>query len=168
MVSKLVENTQNFLAYRLMGGIIRKVGEKARRKYEKLGEEIGVMLKKKQKLPENSYLKMDLKWSDEAPSWARKQSLGIEEFKQKYPEHGVELQEMIDKHRKVRRAYLEFGIKEGQEIPEEVYVGIIKELVPDLEEDKSREFYAIVKEIGKKLEVKKKSGKGLDTLLLAE
>lgn len=164
MATKLEESVQKLIVYKLVTSVTGTISDRAKRKYEKVGEEIGDKFKNKQKLPEDSYLAAELKWSDEAVNWARKQSLGIEEFKQEYPKYGKILDDKIKKHREVRRAYLEFGIKEG-DLPEEVYLEVIKDLVKGINDEEAKEFYNLLKELNKSL---KKDEKGLQRLLLPE
>jgi len=164
MTTQLEESVQKLIAYKLITSITGTVSDRAKRKYEKIGEEVGNKFKEKQRLPENSYLIAELKWSDEAVNWARKMSLGIEEFKQAYPESGKLLDKSIEKHREVRRAYLEFGIKEG-DLPESIYLEVIKELDKDISDTEAKQFYSIIKKLNKKLKGKEK---GLQKFLLPE
>mgnify|MGYP001361031925 CR=1 FL=1 len=115
--------------------------DRSRRRFEKIREEIGTKLKNKPKtrLTKNSNLVLRLGWGDEAISWARKINLAIEEFKQKYPEQGKELQELIDKHRSVRRAYLEFG----GEVLADVYIEIIQDILNENRRNAAKIYEAI-------------------------
>lgn len=163
-LNKLEGNAQKLMAYKLVTSVTGIISDKAKRKYEKIGSDIGGKLKNNQRLPEDSNLIVDLKWSDEAVNWARKLNLGIEEFKQDYPKQGEILQEYIEKHRNVRRAYLEFGLKSG-DLPERVYLDVIKEIIPEISEAKAKEFYNLIKELNQTL---KKKEKGLQRFLLPE
>ena len=164
MGTKLEEDVQKLMVYKLITSIPGIISDRAKRKYEKIGVEIGEKFKNKQKLPENSSLIAELKWSDEAINWARKMSLGIEEFKQAYPKYGEKLGEMIQKHKEVRRAYLEFGIRRGY-LPESICLEVIRDVIPGIDDKKAREFYNFIKELK---EVLGKKEKGLQKLLLPE
>ena len=164
MVTKLEEDTQKLIAYKLITSITGTISDRAKRKYEKIGIYIGGKLKGAQKIPEDSNLRMDLKWSDEAVGWARKMSLGIREFKNEYPKYGKLLEEKIAKHKDGRRAYLEFGLKKGK-IPEEIYLEVINEIIPGISETKAKEFYNFIKELNQAL---KKKERGLQKFLLPE
>jgi len=167
MATKLEENVERLIAYKLVTSVTGTISDRAKRKYEKIGEEIGEKFKDKQKLPENSYLIAQLRWSDEAINKARKISLALEEFRQEYPDYGKILDEKIEKHREVRRAYLQFGLKEG-DLPENIYLEVIKEVVSGVSDEKAKEFYRVIKEISQALKKDKKKDKGLQELLLPE
>jgi len=93
---------------------------------------------------------------------ARKISLAIEEFKQENLDYWKILNEKIEKHREVRRAYLEFGLEKG--FARRYLSGFIKELDKDISDSEAKQFYGIIKKLNKKL---KKKG-GLQKLLLPE
>lgn len=164
MVTKLEEDVQKLIAYKLITSITGTISDRTKRKYEKIGVDISEDFKNKKKLPKDSYLIAELKWSDEAMNKARKISLGIEEFRQAYPEYGKILDETIEKHKKVRRDYLEFGLKEG-DLPENIYLSVIKELDKEISDTEAKQFYNIIKKLSKKL---KKKENGLQKLLLPE
>lgn len=163
-MTKLEESVQNLLAYKFITSITGAISDRAKRKYDKIGKYVADNFKEKKFLPENSYLSAELKWSDEAANWARKMTLGIEEFKQAYPEYGKILNNMIENHREIRRAYLEFGVK-GGELNEKVYVNAIKELDKNITDQEAKQFYRIIKKLNNSL---KKKNKGLQKLLLPE
>jgi hypothetical protein len=163
-MSKLEENAEKFIAYKLVTSVSGIISDRAKRKYEKLGEYIGEKLKTKGGLSEKTNLYFNLKWSDDAANWARKLSLGIEEFKQEFPEYGQILEEKISKHREIRRAYLEYGVKHG-DISEEVYTDVIKEVIPGITDSKAKTFYNFLKEV--EIHLRKKN-KGPQKFLLSE
>ena len=141
--SGLEEQAQVLIAYRSLSSATGKVKERAQRRFEKSRDKIGEILKEgKRTLPKESKLTLELGWDDESIKGARKKNLAIREFKQKHPKYGKILQKLINKHRQVRRAYIEFG----GEIPEEVYIGIIQEIM-DIDYKKAEKIYASILEI---------------------
>ena len=124
----LEEDTRRLIALNLLSRSTGSFGDRAKRRFEKTREELGEKLKSdpKRKLPENSGLILRLEFGNERiTNSARKVSLAIYEFSQKYPEYGKKLQELIDQHRQERRGYLLFG---GQ-VSDEIYVEIVQELM---------------------------------------
>lgn len=169
MVKREIEkDVERLIAYKLITSITGTISDRAKRKYEGLGDETSEKFKTKQAIPETSDLVAKLKWDDKAVSAARKISLGTEEFTTKYPKYGKILAETIQKHREVRRAYLEFGLKEGKELDEEIYVEVIKEVIEGISDEKAKRFYGVLREISEELDKKKKKKEGLYTLLLPE
>ncbi len=72
----------------------------------------------------------DMSWKESMV--ARGLRLGIEEFKKKHPEYANELEKCVKAQRKARRNYVEFGVREDCEIPEEMYLSVLKDIgVPD-------------------------------------
>ena len=141
MTKTLEAETEKLIVLKELTSTTGSFSDRTGRRFEKIREEIGTKLKNKPKtrLPKNSKLVLKLGWDDEAISWARKINLAIEEFKQKYPESGKELQELIDKHRSVRRAYLEFG----GEILAGVYIEIIRDLLNENRKNAAKIYEAI-------------------------
>lgn len=133
----LEDYTRRLIALRLLASVSGSFGDRVNRRFEQTREELGKRLKNKAVLPANSELLIKLGWSDEAVKGARKISLAIEEFKQNYSEEGKRLQELIDKHRSVRRAYLEFG----GIVEEEVYIEIIREVMGELDYGQAKSIY---------------------------
>jgi len=160
----LEEQTERLIAYKFLTSTTGRISDRAKRKYEKRGEEVGKRLKEGDRIPESSPLILNLRWSDRAVSYARNISLALEEFRQVNPEAYQQFQEILSKHRSVRRAYLEFG----GEIPDEVYISVIREVVGEekISEEEARAFYNSLHRIGEGL--KKKREEGLSTLLLPE
>ena len=162
--TKLEEIAEGLVSFKLLTSITGTVSDRAKRIYEKTGKAAYEILKTKKKLPKESNLLLNLTWTNKSDSWARNLSLAIEEFKQKYPEHGLKLTEIIGKHRKTRRAYLEFGVISG-ELPPERYIKAIQEITKGLDEKEVRNIYDSVRILEKA--VKKKKEK-IHTLLLPE
>jgi len=161
-------DVEKLIAYKLITSLTGTISDRAKRKYDNLGKEASERFKRKQVIPETSNLVGRLNWDDKAVSGARKVSLGIEEFNNKYPKYGKILAEIIQKHREVRRAYLEFGLKKGKELDEEIYIEVIKETIAGISDENALKFYNILVDINKDLSKTKKKTQGLYTLLLPE
>ena len=157
-----LEEAKRLVALKLLTSSTGSFSDRAKRIFETTREEIGDHLKKTHrelKDSKDSDLVVRLGWSDEAVTGARKISLAIDEFKQKYPESGEKLQEIIDIHRSQRRAYLEFG----GHVPDEVYIGIVREILGDnVDYRQANEIYLTIFHIGKIL---KKDGEPQRSLL---
>lgn len=143
--TKLEEAVERMIVLKEITSPSGSLSDRTKREYEKVGKEVCERLKERQTLPENSNLIANLAWSDKAAAWARKITLGIKEFKQEYPEHGKILEEIIQKHRDVRRAKIEFGTREGP-LPEEMYIEIIRECGVDDYNKAKRLYRALVKD----------------------
>ena len=115
------------------------LSDRAKREYEKVGKEVCERLKAWQALPEGCELNASLAWSDRASAWARKISLGIQEFKQECPEYWQKLNEIIEKHKNVRRLQIKFGVKD-EHFPEEIYIKIIQECA-GIDYERARKLY---------------------------
>jgi len=76
----------------------------------------------------------------------------------------LKLVEIIGKHRKTRRAYLEFGLI-GGELPPERYIKAIQEIAKELGEEEARNVYESVRILER---VVKKKKEKTHTLLLPE
>jgi len=166
MVKKILleELAEGLVSFKLLTSITGTISDRAKRRYEKIGKSAYEILKTKKKLPEDSNLLLNLTWTDKSDSWARNLSLAIEEFKQKYPGPGLKLVEIIGKHRKTRRAYLEFGLT-GGELPPEIYIKAIQKIAKGLGEEEARNVYESVRILEK---VVKKKEEKTHTLLLSE
>ena len=142
--TKLEGLTEKLISLKLITSTTGTLSDRAKRKYEKTGEEAYKILKTKKRLPEDSSFLINLTWDDQAVNWARNLTLAIEEFKQKYPEYGEKLSEIISKHRRTRRAYLEFGLVK-EDLSEEEYIEVIKGLVKGLDDEKAWNVYNSVR-----------------------
>lgn len=158
----LEESVEQLIAYKLLTSTTGSISDRAKRKYEGIGTKIAERLKTGDKLPEDSSLTIRLGWSDEVIVWARKISLALEEFKQVNPEAYNQLEEIREKHKNVRRTYLEFG----GEIPDEVYIKVIQETIKGMNYEEAEMFYERIKDVTKKLDKTKKEG--LQRFLLPE
>jgi len=161
---KLEQQAEELIAYKLITSTTGSISDRAKRKYEKVGEEAAERLKNRDSLPEDSNLVISLGWSDESASWARKINLAIEEFKQTYPDQGKILQEIIDKHRSFRRGYIQFGVKQG-ELPKDVYTSAVQSIFPDASAEEAEKFYEFVTLSNRLL---KKKAEGLQKIILPE
>jgi hypothetical protein len=158
----LKEYTQRIIGYKFLTSITGKISDRAKRKFENTGKEASEKLKVKEKL-EDPDLTLRLGWSDESVAWARKITLALEEFKQVNPKAYNQFEEIRNKHKEIRRAYLEFG----GEISDESYVGIIREIIPDMNQRDAIYFYNGLKNADNVLS-KDKGKKGLQRFLLPE
>lgn len=156
----LYELAKKIISYKFLTSITGSISDRAKRRYEKLAKEAGERLKKKDSLPEDSELILNLIWDDKAVSSARNYTLALEEFKQKNPEAYIQFDEILKKHRTVRRAQLEFGGR----VSEKYYIKVIQEIMPDLSEGGARLLYGSLLNTQKTLKKKK----GLTTFLLPE
>ena len=152
---------EKFLASKFISSITNVVKERFKNRYEKLGSKIGEQLKEGKKLSEESILILSLEWSDEAPSWARKLNLALEEFKQINPKAYEQFEEIRSKHRNVRRDYIRFG----GEVSEDVYIGIIRDILKVDDYNAHRIYNSI---IGLDEIICRKKRKGDDKYLLPE
>jgi cell fate (sporulation/competence/biofilm development) regulator YlbF (YheA/YmcA/DUF963 family) len=157
---KLREYAQEIIAYKFLTSITGKISDRAKRRFEKSGQEASERLKAKETLKDSDLI-LSLRWSDEAINWARKINLALEEFKQTNPKAYEQFEEIRDKHKDVRRAYLEFG----GEIPDEHYVRVIQEIIPEMSKRDSVVFYNKLKIADRVLS---KEEKGLQSFLLPE
>ncbi|MBU2104390.1 MAG: hypothetical protein KKF67_01265 [Nanoarchaeota archaeon] len=162
--SKLENFARDLIILKSITSTTGTVSDRAKRKYEKVGVDSSELLKEKRCLPEDSQFSLDLKWSDQAPSWARKLTLALEEFKQVNLEAYQQFEEIRKKHKKVRRAYLEFGLIKG-DLPEEDYLDAIKGLIKGLNDNEVRNVYDSIRILDESLKKKKKF---TETLLLPE
>jgi len=156
MAGKFEEETRKLIALKFLTSSTSSFGDRAQRRFEKTRDEIGGRLKKKLKgLPKDSDLVLKLSWDDKEIAAARKINLAIEEFKQKYPDYGEKLQELIDVHRSGRRAYLEFG----GEVSNEVYIGVVQEIMgrENVDYESARKIYGSIEYIGEILGKKEKT-----------
>ncbi len=135
---KLEEVVESLIAHKLITSTTGSVSDRAKRRMEKAGREAYEILKKrKSKTVDIKEMKVGLRWSDDQAAWARNLNLALEEFRQEYPKIGEKLDKIIAKHRSSRRAYIDFG----GEIPEEIYINIICELVKGTTSREAKQVY---------------------------
>lgn len=158
---KLEEVVRSLIAHKLITSTTGSVSDRAKRRMENAGEEAYKILKKgKEKITTVKRMNVGLRWSDDQVSWARNINLALEEFRQKHPKWGAELDETLAKHREVRRAYVGF---EG-EMPEEVYIEAICGVMKGTTSREARQIYRSILVMEKRLNKKK----GTSYLLLPE
>lgn len=167
MVLKLEEDAGRLIALHLLKRSTGNFRDRANTRYEELREDIGKRLKERPKDKmsiSTEFLSVRLVWDDNVGiTGARKINLAIAEFKQKYPEYGEKLQELIDEHRSGRRAYLLFG---GQ-VSDEVYIGIVQDIIKG-DYERSKEVYQAVRVIDANLERRKGKEGEFEKSLLSE
>jgi len=161
MASKLEEETLKLIGYKHLTSTTGRVSDRAKRKMDKIGNNIYDILKKrKEKRFEREGIVVGLRWSDEAPAWARNISLALEELKQDDPEAYKRVEAKIQKHRTSRRAYIEFS----GDISEQLYTEIIQEVMGGISYEEANEIYrAMIK-----MEEFLGKSNGLQKLLLPE
>ena len=157
---KLREYAQEIIAYKFLTSITGKISDRAKRRFEKSGKEASERLKSKETLKDSDLI-LKLGWSDEAISKARKINLALEEFKQVNLEAYEQFEKIRNKHKSVRRSYIEFG----GEIPDEHYVRVIREIIPEMSKRDAVAFYNRLKVTDRVLSKKEK---GLQRFLLPE
>ncbi len=155
--NKLEQVVERMVAFKTLTSPTGSFSDKSKRRLENSGKEAYERLKEVENhcLPKDSNLVGRLRWSDEAVKGARAIRLGIDEFTQKHPRYGKILKESISKHRQIRRAYVEFGVREG-DLPVEFYVDVIKECGITDERvalDLYKTIVEMSKQLGKKEEV---------------
>ncbi len=141
----LDEEAAKLVALKFLQSATSSFGDRASRRFDKVKFGLGARLKNDPTAcpQSDSGLILRLGFSDDTVKGARKTNLAIHEFKEKYPEYGVILQAMIDKHRLIRIGYLEFGGK----VSDEVYISLIQDIA-GVELSKARSIYDSVVQIG--------------------
>jgi len=158
---KLEELIKSMVAHKVITSTTGSLSDRAKRKMGKAGKEAYDILKRrKRKTAILGDVEVSLRWSDGQAAWARNLNLAIEEFKQKYKKPGEELDKIIAKHRKVRRAYLEF---EG-EVSKEFYVEAICDIMKKIPPQEAEQIYNSILIMEKGL----KKQKGPNYLILPE
>jgi len=133
----LQELAEGVFANRFVASITGRIHNKAKRVYGKLAVQAANRYKKGDRLSEDSKLILKVHWSSKEVSKARNTTLALQEFAQKNPRGYTQLQEIMDKHRRVRRGNLTFG----GELPEQRYVEIIQKLIPGIDYGQAEQFY---------------------------
>ena len=106
------------------------LSDRAKRDLEKVCKEVRERIKNRQSLSKNSGLTANLTWDDKNYSWARNLSLALDELKEKYPRAWKKADDLIKKHRSVRRAQVEFGVLEDY-LSRDLYLEVIEEIGPN-------------------------------------
>jgi len=126
MKTKLTEAAERLVTCYNIGHPLDLYSQRLGRRQEKVANEAYGRLKGLEKVPENSPVYCNLAWED--AQVARGMRLGVEEFKKEHPEHADELENTIEHQRTVRRNYVEFGVKHGEEISREDYLRVMEEI----------------------------------------
>src|SRR3989344_3879475 len=120
--TKLEQAVENMVAFKVITSTTGSISDRAKRKLEAFGSEVYDRLKEDQKVSEDAVVEARIRWEDKMV--AKGMKLGIQEFKQQYPQEGEVLQQIIDTHRGARRAYIDFNARE--ELPQDFYLDVIK------------------------------------------
>ena len=120
--TKLEQAVENMVAFKVITSTTGSISDRAKRKLEAFGSEVYDRLKENQKVSEDAVVEARIRWEDKMV--AKGMKLGIQEFKQQYPQEGEVLQQIIDTHRGARRAYIDFNARE--ELPQDFYLDVIK------------------------------------------
>ncbi len=158
--TELLENVENLVAYNKITSPFGSLYKRLDRKYRELGKQVYEGLVKGNKLPEKACVDARLHWED--TSLARSYSLALQEFKQVDPEAYEKFMEIKKKHTKSRRNYVMFGLSEGEDLPKEIYLDIMKDV--GLTEDNASQIYDSLMDFSKSLDKKKKEN--LEKLLV--
>lgn len=122
------------------------ISDRAKSRLENCSKEVYERLKEKQYFSEDSKVYANLDWRD-GKGRARSMALGIQEFTKLYPEYGKKLQEIIEeKHRGIRRTYIEFGLNSENDLPQELYIRFIMSLGEEFTRDRSEKLYYTISE----------------------
>ena len=124
--TELLENVENLIAYNRITSPFGSLYKRLDRKYRELGKQVYDGLVKGNKLPKDSFVNAKLHWED--TSLARSYSLALQEFKQVDPEAYEKFMKIKKKHTKARRNYVMFGLFEGKDLPDEVYLKIMEDV----------------------------------------
>ena len=142
------------IAQKFVTSVTGSMSDRAKRRLEATAKLTADRLKRKESLPENSGLILNLTWDDKDVSKSRNYTLALEEFKQVNPEAYAQLQEILGKHRDVRRCSLEFG----GDITNTIYIDTIRDVLGqgNIQEEYARTFYGHLLRVSEAL--KKKGG----------
>ncbi len=158
--TELLENVENLVAYNNITSPFGSLYKRLDRKYREVGKQVYEGLVKGNKLPEKSSVDAKLHWED--TNLARSYSLALQEFKQVDPKAHERFMEIKKKHTKSRRNYVMFGILEGEDLPKEIYLEIMKDV--GLNEDGASKIYDSLMDFSRNLDKKKKES--LEKLLV--
>lgn len=117
---------QELIPFKFLTSSAGVFSDRARRRYDKTAKEIGDQMKLGKELPKSSPFELHLRWDDEmGRAYARQLSLALKEFKQVNPEAYEQFEEIRSKHKKSRRASLEFR----GTVEDEKYIDAIIDLI---------------------------------------
>ena len=124
--TKLLKNVENLVAYNKITSPFGALYKRLDRKYRTLGKEVYEGLINGNELPINSSVEAKLYWKD--ANLARSYTLALKEFKQVDPKSYEKFMKIKKKHISSRRNYIMFGNLEGEDLPKEIYLEIMKDV----------------------------------------
>ena len=126
MATKLTRAAETLMTCYNIGHPMDVYAQRLERIRKNVGEEAYKLLKAHEAVSDDSPVFCRLHWEDTRA--ARSLRLSIDEFEKNHPEHAQELEETIAYQREVKRNYLQFGVKPGNEISEKLYLEILEEI----------------------------------------
>lgn len=154
IMEKLEDLTITLLTNKLITNTTGPLSTRTKRNVEKAAKKARDILKRrKDMVADLKRMKIGLRWSDDQVAWARNIKLALEEFRQKYSDLWPALDEIITKHRNVRRAYIEF---EGK-LPKEFYLDTIRDVMEGTTHKEAEKIYESILIMEKRLEKEKDS-----------
>ena len=134
--------TEYLVAYRKLYFPTNSLSKKVDRRMGELAEGIYQRLSEKEKLSPGSFVVADI---ETKRSEARSRTLteAVKEFIEENPEIGKKLQKKIDEKRKKKKTYLVYGLVGQEDLPEDFYIELIKEICPDFDKRQARSFYKL-------------------------
>ncbi len=123
---RITEKVEDLVAYDTVKGAFDSMAKRADRQLKPLADDIYNGLRMGQRVSRRAPVVADYRF--QAKDKARTMTEGISEFKKRFPKYGEKLQAIIDETRKTKKRYLVFGVKDGREIPEEIYLGVLESI----------------------------------------
>lgn len=139
------------IAYDVVGRPFDSLGSKSKRRWEKMSKTIVELLGQGEEIGDRVIVGVEERDEDKA----RTTNEGIEEFKKKYPEYAKKLEDEIDKARRVKNKYLNYGLNNNRFISQEVYIGVMKDL--GFKESEAHAWYPHIKDISERLKKPKET-----------
>jgi len=158
--TEFLDNVEKIVAYNKLTSTIGALYKRLDRKYRTLGKEVYEGLIRGNKLPKDSSVEAKLHWEDKKS--ARSYSLALQEFKQVDPKGYETFIGIKKKHIGARRNYILFGILDGENLTENIYLEIMKDV--GLNENEAIKLYDSLVKFGEDIEKKKKNN--LEKLLV--
>lgn len=127
----LDDAVESLIAHKELKSTLGSMDDRVARRYDKVGKGAYtalIELRKRQEDFQGELTHAALRWEEEKLAAARALRLAIEEFKEKYPEHGGILESMIQRQRTERRPHIAFGLNEGCELPVEAYFMVLESI----------------------------------------
>jgi len=161
MATKLTRAAETIVTCYNIGHSFDVYAQRLERVRKKMGEEAYKLLKEHETVSDGSPVFCNLHWEDTQA--ARTLRLSVDEFEKNHPEHAQELEETIAYQREVKRNYVQFGVKPSKEIPDELYLSVLKEIgIPD---NIAKSTLNTALKLSEYLKKKKKSEKPLSMLM---